>query len=157
MEQAIADFKVDKTGWGEGPWTTEPDREQWVHAGYACLVLRSPQAGHLCGYVGVPREHPAYGRQPIRVDADAHGGLNYASRCDGLICHVPEPGMPADVWWLGFDCGHTWDLAPARAARERERGWLPIPLPGGWRETYRTLAYVKREVESLAEQLRSQA
>jgi hypothetical protein len=60
---------------------------------------------------------------------------------------VPKPGEPADVWWLGFDCGHAFDLAPGlaamlgRAAREAMM-----------RDTYRTLAYVRAEVEGLAEQ-----
>jgi hypothetical protein len=153
----LKEFKVDKTGWGEGPWQTEPDREQWTHAGYACLILRHPHGGYLCGYVGVDRAHPAYGKHPLRedVDATAHQDLNYGSACEGLICHVPEPGMPDDVWWLGFDCGHAFDVAPGLEARERARGWPPILTP--LMPVYRTFPYVKRETEKLADQLRALA
>lgn len=152
----ILDYEVvDKTGWAEGPWMAEPDRAQWAHAGYACLILRHPHHGYLCGYVGVDRAHPAYGKHPLQeeVKASAHQGLNYGALCDGLICHVPEPGMPDDVWWLGFDCGHSWDLAPAREARERARGWAPVDSP--LQPQYRTLAYVQGQCERLAEQLRA--
>jgi hypothetical protein len=52
-----------------------------------------------------------------------HGGLTFADSCSdevredgGGICHIPYPGRPADVWWLGFDCAHCDDLSPAEAA-----------------------------------------
>jgi hypothetical protein len=158
-----ADYKVDKTGWGPGPWQTEPDRVDFVFAGLACFALRHPHMGFWCGYVGVPREHPLYGRRwdnpgGLGVVLEAHQGINYSAPCDGeAICHVPAPGMPDDVWWLGFDCGHTWDLAPGMRARERAMGLPPIEeiidTPLWLRETYRDLPYVRREIEHLACQL----
>lgn len=53
---------VDKTGWGPGPWNDEPDKRQWQDeaTGLPCLIVRGP-VGALCGYVGVPPDHPAYG------------------------------------------------------------------------------------------------
>src|SRR4051794_8253554 len=95
---------LDKSTWGDGPWQDEPDRVDFVHAGLACFVRRHPLYGHLCGYVGIPREHPLYGKPYEECSLDAHGGVNYADACDEKagICHVPQPGMPADVWWLGF-------------------------------------------------------
>ena len=60
------------------------------------------------------------------------------------ICHKPEPGDPDNVWWFGFDCAHCDDLAPEMLKyRDFSRGI----------ETYRDLAYVRHEVESLAGQL----
>lgn len=50
----------DKTSWGPGPWTSEPDKVQFTVGGMAALVVRN-QFGALCGYVGVPREHPWFG------------------------------------------------------------------------------------------------
>src|SRR6476660_6887412 len=97
----VEPFVVDKTGWGDGPWMAEPDRVDFVHSGLACLALRHPHHGNWCGYVGVPCEHPAYGRAYEDVDVDIARTLNYAAPCEGLICHVPAPGMPDDVWWLG--------------------------------------------------------
>jgi hypothetical protein len=147
------DYKVDKSTWGAGEWQNEPDRVDFVHAGFACLALRRDHMGQWCGYVGVPREHPAYGKGYHDVDVEVHGGLTYAHECDGIICHVPAPGMPDDVWWLGFDCAHAGDLVPGMDADLRsigiaDREWMR------WLE-YRALPYVRREIESLAAQLRA--
>jgi hypothetical protein len=170
MSEQVPELKIDKTAWGDGPWQTEPDRVDFQHAGYACLLLRHPHHGYWCAYVGVDRAHPYYGKKPNDCDVRTHRDLNYGARCDGLICHVPAPGMPADVWWLGFDCGHTWDLCPGLEAREREKAAripalaalqkrkeeLEIEAPF-LRETYRPLAYVRAETKKLAAQLRALA
>lgn len=42
-----------------------------------------------------------------------------------------------DVWWVGFDCAHLYDLVPA------------TPRPG---DVYRDEQYVRRELEGLARQ-----
>jgi hypothetical protein len=140
---------VDKTGWGDGPWRGEPDKVLWVDeaTGLDCMVKRNP-GGALCGYVGVGPDHPLHGVEYERPDVSVHGGLTYSDACWGDeatgICHTPEPGRHHDVWWFGFDCAHAFDLTPGYTARGLE------PIPG---ETYRDLAYVRREVESLARQL----
>lgn len=53
---------LDKSAWGSGEWTSEPDKKQWADAatGLPCLIVRGP-FGALCGYVGVPQDHPAFG------------------------------------------------------------------------------------------------
>ena len=145
---AVKNYRVDKTGWRKGPWMTEPDRVDFRHAGFPCLILRQRDVGFLCGYVGVPPGHVAHGKDYGDVDVNVHGELSYSAACDGeRICHVPEPGEPDDVHWLGFDCMHTFDMAPVR--------------PDGWYfvadRQYRDVAYVRREVESLAEQLAAMA
>jgi hypothetical protein len=152
MSEATAQA-IDKSAWGAGPWQDEPDRVDFVHAGFACLAnRRGDQLGHWCGYVGVPREHPAYGKSYNDVDVEVHGGLNYAHECAGEICHVPAPGMPDDVWWLGFDCAHAGDLAPGLRATLRRLDIPDIESPF-IRDEYRDVAYVRREIEQLAEQL----
>lgn len=152
---------------------TEPDREQWQHAGYACLAVRHQSHGHWCSYVGVDRSHPAFGIDPLMDQYDVLAGvetmheLNYGAPCLGVICHVPEPGMPDDVWWLGMDFGHSFDFAPGRAARQAEAEARSPTLRAmaeqlrsaeakfpNLRERYRTLPYVKAAAESLARQLR---
>ena len=109
--------------WPEGPWTDEPDKVQWVDpaTGLDCLLHRN-HLGAWCGYVGVPRSHPMYGKHYGDVEVDVHGDLTYAATCQDTsdesigICHVPEPGRPHDVWWFGFDCGHGGDFMPGSAA-----------------------------------------
>jgi hypothetical protein len=153
-EQAAQAPSIDKSAWGDGPWQDEPDRVDFVHAGFACFANRRGDGlGFFCGYVGVPREHPAYGKNYNDVDVEVHGGLTYANPCDGEICHVPESGMPDDVWWLGFDCGHAGDLGPGLRATLRR---LEVPETCSiFRDEYRDLAYVRRQIEQLAEQLRA--
>jgi hypothetical protein len=75
----------------------------------------------------------------------AHGGLTYANKCQaaGPVCHKPAPGEPDDVWWFGFDCGHSGDWAPEIAKFGRRH----------FNETYRDVGYVRAEVERLREQL----
>lgn len=115
---------IDKTGWGEGPWTWEPDKVQLADeaTGLPCLIRRSPSAGSLCGYVGVPEGHPWHGLDYGEIDAEVHGGLTFAGACDGDeadgICHKPDAVVPS-------------------------------VLGGG---VYRDLDYVRREVASLARQ-----
>lgn len=150
---------VDKTGWGDGAWNDEPDKVQWIDEAtdLDCLAVRGP-GGHWCGYVGLPPGHPCHGLDydKVRVPVpgadldwpDAHGGLTFASACSDRddettgICHVPLPGRPADVWWLGFDCAHLGDLSPAHRAG-----------PSWSDESYKTLGYVRDVTAKLAHQL----
>lgn len=171
----LAYTTIDKSAWGPGEWQDEPDKIQWKDeaTGLACLANRGP-GGHWCGYVGVPPEHPAHGKDYYRVydlfgeyDSDGyldvHGGLTYAAECahgpeESSICHVPEPGEPDNVWWLGFDCAHLHDLSPAHEAgnarRYAETG-DPLWRRLGEHDKYRTLEYVRAETAKLASQLAS--
>jgi hypothetical protein len=152
-----AEHKVDRTRYAAGPWDHEPDRVEFREHGFPCIVLRHESLGHLCGYVGVPKGHPAYGHgyeTDYERDADGdwdfskpiphplsnvsvHGGITYADRCHGRVCHVPQPGESDDVWWLGFDAAHHMDSNPV------------------YRFTgiYRTVDYMRAECALLAEQL----
>lgn len=140
---------VDKSSWKRGPWDNEPDKAQWPDptTSLPCLIVRGP-SGALCGYVGVDESHPLYKVDYDNVDVEVHGGLTFASLCADTddeskhICHVPGPGEPDHVWWLGFDCAHAWDLRPGY-----ERRWRMGD------EVYRDFEYVKAEVTSLASQL----
>ena len=119
-------------------WLDEPNREEFKHAGNRCLILRHDELGHLCGYIGVQRGHPCYGKEDDRIPYDdlfpieVHGGLTYSKVGDGET-------WPAGYWWLGFDCAHAWDRVP----------YMPVELGG----TYKNFAYVRRETEHLAEQV----
>lgn len=141
-----------------GPWDGEPDREEWRHAGLPCIVARGP-LGAWCGYVGVPPGHPAYLKRADSVEAQAHGGLNYAETCQGPVCHIPQKGESHHTWWLGFDTGHFGDLIPGMVATsEQMRRRFPAEASLWGRtlergEVYRDLSYVKDEVNRLADQL----
>lgn len=142
---------IDKLGWGRGPWTDECDKKQWPDAatGLPCLAVRHGSSGHWCGYVGVASEHPAFARRYDDVDVEVHGGLTFADTCApnpdeaSDICHVPGPGEPDHVWWLGFDCHHGGDASPVYRRL----------FDDGRPAVYRTLQYVEGECARLAGQL----
>lgn len=138
-----------------GPWDDEPDKVQWIDAatGLDCLAVRN-RSGNWCGYVGLPPGHPMHGQSADESDFEVHGGITFnGSLCDEDaeeghgICHVPFPGRPAAVWWIGFDCGHFMDLSPAYLELGEDMRYTLERL------TYRTLAYVRGECADLAKQL----
>lgn len=160
---------------GGGPWTSEPDKAQWVDeaTGLDCLIVRA-NTGALCGYVGVPAGHPWHGQRwteaPAIQELHVHGGVNYSDPCveggeqAAAVCHVPEPGRPDDVWWLGFDCSHVGDYAPTHEAElsrilpqfAEELAALAETGAGdlrGMHRIYRDFAYVTVQVTSLAAQV----
>ncbi len=108
--------------WPKGEWGLEPDYYTGEAFGFPFEVLRMPP-GHLCGYVGVPEDHPLYKSEGEELTV--HGGVTYTSQGD-------------KTWWFGFDAGHSRDLM------------LSIPDRSG---TYRNLAYMVKECVDLARQL----
>ena len=132
-------------------------------AGYPAAIRRSPVAGALCGYVGVPPEHPYHGKdwQTLELGVQPHGGLTYGGPLENLV---------EVAWWLGFDCGHAFDYMPALEALlhaiRAPKYWAhhaahgpPLPLAPfqGLGGTYRHLAYGKNETDTLARELRAAA
>lgn len=98
--------------------TTTVDKQEFRSpAGTPCVVKRNYA---WCGYVAVPPGHPWHGKgyDDIQNEVDVHGGLTYARACSGAVCHVPAPGEPDDVWWIGFDLGHYWSTNTPEFARE---------------------------------------
>jgi hypothetical protein len=149
--------ELDKPSWGAGPWIGEPDKRQWIDpaSNLDCLMVRN-RAGAWCGYVGVSEGHPAFGRGYDDVPTEVHGGLTFASFCaeegeEFGICHLPEHGRPERIWWLGFDCNHGGDTAPATDARYRDQDQMLWHSRGA---VYRDMAYAETEVTALAWQLR---
>ena len=134
--------------WGDGPWLTEPDKAQWPdgETGLPCLAVRHPTLGHWCGYVGVSRGHALYEKEDCD-SVDVHGGVSFTDKCHTgddakSICHIVEDGENDDVWWIGFDCAHLYDLSPGYSKRMKIEG------------TYRTLEYVRNECAALAKKLK---
>lgn len=138
---------IDKSNWPHGPWDDEPDKIQWPDpvTGLPCLAVRSSM-GNWCGYVGVPEGHPYFMKEYGDVDVACHGGLTFSGSCaedgsDHGICHVVEPGESDRVWWLGFDCGHAFDLMPGMRLMEGS--------------VYRNLTYVQDQCFLIAAQLKA--
>lgn len=59
-------------------------------------------AGWGNGYIGLPKDHPWYGKHYDDIDVDVHGGLTYSED------HKPKH-EPDGLWWIGFDTGHYQD------------------------------------------------
>jgi len=155
---------AEKKDWPRGEWDQEPDKVQWTDeaTGLPCLAVRSnpEMMGNWCGYVGVSEGHPFFAKDFEQIDAGlaVHGGLTFSNFCapedkEHGICHVPGPGEPDRIWWLGFDCGHAFDYQPAMAARFEMLGGVPSKYWHLPEAKYRNLAYVQAECVSLAEQL----
>lgn len=159
-----------------GPWMDEPDKAQWIDTvtGLDCLIVRNHMGG-LCGYVGVQPGHKWHGKQydELGEHPDVHGGLTFSEFCaegegveDGpYICHIPEPGRPENVWWLGFDCGHFNDLMPGMEQFKGEmlktlddvQKILDTEIESWHKPKYRTFDYVKGECARLAFQIQQAA
>lgn len=171
---------IPRTGWGPGPWDDEPDRFEWVDEStdFPCLIIRHPLSGNLCGYVAVPPGNTFHGldrNEAALRGIDVHDNITYAAPCmavdeipdgaqespwfhpDLLVCHVPEPGEPDDVWWLGFAASRHDDIQPGYDARLRQQvggdELLTRMNTGKCRRRYRNLDYMRGECTRLAAQL----
>ena len=59
--------------------------------------------GYGCGYIGVPPEHPWYGKHYDDLpNVGVHGGLTYSNN---NVNHQ----LPDGYWWIGFDTAHYGD------------------------------------------------
>jgi hypothetical protein len=107
----------DKSKWGPGAWQDEPDKMQWPDeaTGLPCLIVRN-RLGALCGYVGVPETHAAYGlnydgtpsaefqerieqtrkRFPI-ITKLTDGGADFGAAFEKAMEGVPERDEPVGI------------------------------------------------------------
>jgi hypothetical protein len=147
VEAVVVESPIDKSEWGPGPWQEEPDRVEFEHLGFPCMVRRNPEFGNLCGYVAMPPGHPWHGKACDAIEAQVHGGLTFGRPCDG-----PAPSVA--LWWaVGFDAAHAFDLMPGMAAELRKFGNPARDLSFlTGHNTYRDMGYMRAEVESLAQQ-----
>lgn len=71
--------------------------------------LNGIQHGYACGYIGVPPEHPWYGKHYDDISSEAinvHRGLTWAGN---EVPNQPECRPERGLWWLGFDTAHGGD------------------------------------------------
>lgn len=120
---------------------------EFEHAGYKCVVVFT-RMGHRCGYVGIPKNHPLYGKDysghleikkadigdrtvsgifPLLgacLDEDERIRIEAYFQCHGGITyagggeHSSYP-IESDLWWFGFDCGHAGDKPDYEYAIEK--------------------------------------
>ena len=124
-----------------GHWTNEPNRVEFSHKGFDCLMVRNQFSLHWCGYMAVPKDHPWYERNYNDISVEVHGGLTYSNKCHDVVCHMPKVDGEDDVMWFGFDCAHSHDLSPT--------GSDPVAAKY---KIYRDITYVKNEIENLVQQ-----
>lgn len=175
-------FVEGSTPHSDGPWLGEADKLAWRDptTGFECIMLRDTHGGHLCGYVGIPTTHPLHGFDhraiPASLGISTHGGLCYSAICDEgptparrplarearRICHAPRTAeyaktrhatsyrvQDAHAWWLGFACNQIYDIIPNDQRSRRQF------LKEETRAEYRDDAYVLREIQHLAAQLKA--
>jgi hypothetical protein len=157
---------IDKTTWPDGPWKLEPDKILWVDSetGYECLIRRIKEMSHLCGYVGITKEHPLHKASTIEFRSNqilqdyfsTHGGITMS--CGGKLFEE-EPGPPNrigraivkdlpnpdEIWWIGIDFLHESDLVPIVSSDPNENNGNRI---------YRDVGYVSKELGKLASVLK---
>lgn len=159
-----SDIKFKNFGYGE--WVEEPDEVAFEYKGIKCKIhrvyKREPYnlkyifGGHLCGYIQVPSDHPWFNAKYNEIDAVVHGGLTYGARHDNII----------EDFWLGFDCGHAWDIIPSMQAfsKEIKRKTLEniemLDVPPAvsisgvlFKDVYRNIEFVKNECCNLVDQM----
>lgn len=140
-------------------WETEKDEYEFVSHGYDCYIWRNPELKFLCGYVKLPEGHPALQFKYDnpnglaskeydydKLDVNVHGGVTFFGR----FRHDKKTHKPGI--WVGFDCGHAFDLAPGM-----QDIFSRIGRPLGTFQTndiYRNADYVKGECSELARQLK---
>lgn len=130
--------------YGEGPWIEEADEFEGRHMGLRFLVLRMPGPGVLNGYVEIPPQHPWSVKPDLtRAQIVIHGGVSYARH------EYPGFGKAhkkTRALWVGFDTGHSGDLAPGitRFAPSLRN------MPG---YTYKDLNWVLERCRTLAEKI----
>ena len=141
---------------------SEPNRETFTYEGYKCLIVRHPEFGHLCGYVGIPEGHKYYKKHYDDVPLEVHGGLTFSDFWED---------ENDNLWYLGFDCAHAWDLSPFMHKRDREI-YNSQPRSKYWingveheykerdlgaelmkHETYRDIEYVRIQCKKMVKQL----
>ena len=129
------------------PWDNEPDEKVWVDedTSLLCCTLRSP-VGCLCGYVGIPPEHPLHNKDYMDIEIDVHGGLTYGNLANPSLITLQHIASPL-LWFFGFDCGHGYDIIPQMLEFDKD-------FYKGVNATYKDIEFVRKECEGLAGKLK---
>lgn len=79
-------------------------------------VIRFYDTGQFGGYIGIPKDHPAYSARRNEFcdlfDYAVHGGITYCEK------HLSGITKDEDRVWIGFDHGHSFDVRDEKLVRE---------------------------------------
>lgn len=154
-----------------GDWDSEPDNFDFEHAGYKC-ALRRNSGGAWCGYVGIDKLHPWYGKEygdkvavpeailKRNIDLDKIGVINlFCANLEDVSNGEIEIVLAVDVHG-----GITYSNDGVRGAEEglwwfgfdcAHSGDLCPKYDSSFDRhgIYRDMNYAKRECQSMAEQI----
>lgn len=158
-------------------WLTEPDEDRAELHGLRCIIKRVLWSGHLCGYVGVPKDHPLFGKgysdiviapkdkYHRKIDVDEIGAINLFIGAVHAQQHDNDKVKSLDLCVL-IDCHGGLTYSGDHAPGEAIDGlwWFGFDcahvgdyMPrSSYREgIYRNMVYVRNICSMLAEQLAS--
>lgn len=123
--------------------------KQFEYKGFPCVCILQ-NAGHRCGYVGLPKGNRYYGKDYDDIPIGCHGGLTFSDK---------SYWDDDDRWYIGFDCAHWADGKDFDAV---EKYWADDEIVMKMLEVYklmgndgeiRTLEYVENECKEIVNQL----
>jgi hypothetical protein len=116
MTKSKIEILINRVYEGDPPKEIVIDKieKRWMHKHLECAVTKrelpqQPFASDIrswrCGYVGVPKGHPMFGKSTDArkvYSISVHGGITFAQKGDGLV-------WTEGLWWVGFDTCHFND------------------------------------------------
>lgn len=81
--------------------------KDWITAaGFRAVVVLvfHDLPSHFCGYVAVPKDHPACVNAELEQELEVHGGITFSELNPEYPVSTLEP-----TYWLGYDCAHSGD------------------------------------------------
>jgi hypothetical protein len=155
------------------PWFTEDNKVDFIAEGFSCCMRRGP-IGAWCGYVGIPKEHPWYGKSyrdsikptkdmlgprdaldhgPIDVLCMAFSGKKPEEELDICLALRVHGGITyaSDHEPMGKPDGLWWFGFDCAHSGDLVPGMLEYGRFEG--DVYRDQSYVVAECQSLAAQL----
>jgi len=127
-------------------WQNEPDYLQGIFYNLPCFIRRHDRFLTLNGYVGLPEGHRYYNiaYELINEVIEIHGGVTFTN--------MGTHAVFGKKWWVGFDCGHPFDLIPGLYSAVCNKH-LDIATKDMLGKHYRNINYVQNECIKLALQL----
>lgn len=129
--------------------------KEWKNGEFNCKIIFT-QLGYRCGYVGVPKGHPMFGRDYNKCieDIDCHGGLTYSGFRDD---------NSKEYWYFGFDCAHADDGVDIESLKKYGFDISPflsmfLPIVELWEPNessqFKTKEFCEEQCNSIAEQIK---